>query len=270
MHSIYGASEYKHKLELTPANILGKALQFRKYRVKNPLSITFRRCIEEMITSGQYIPGFRWLTTAKISKLRAKRIWHACTSPESVEVPDMEAIFFGVKTATRYFENQEEKMTTGNQDAKIDEDRELGGHSRPADDDGELAADDCESTPAHDEEASTIPVVELDKAVNNGADLETLCHALLEAGFAVVPDDEQYNDNPGPSIQRAENRPPTDESSESTIAATIKFEIQQATNKLATRQGIGPIDPSEYLEELALSRKATEDQGHFVNRKRFP
>ncbi|KAL2621187.1 hypothetical protein R1flu_001392 [Riccia fluitans] len=187
MHNIYGASEYKHKLELTLANILGRALQFRKYRVKNPLSITFRRCIAEMIRSGQYIPGFRWLTMAKISRLRAERIWHACTSPESVQfkVPDVEPIFFGVETAARYFKNQEEKTTTGNQDAKIDKDRELAGHSRPADDDRELAANDCESRPAHDEEASTILVVELDKAVNSGADVETLRHALLEAGFAV-------------------------------------------------------------------------------------
>ncbi|KAL2649541.1 hypothetical protein R1flu_017669 [Riccia fluitans] len=70
MHSIYGASEYKHKLELTPANILGRALQFRKYRVKNSLSITFRRCIAEMLRSGQYIPAFRWLTSPKISRVR--------------------------------------------------------------------------------------------------------------------------------------------------------------------------------------------------------
>ncbi|KAL2651917.1 hypothetical protein R1flu_020045 [Riccia fluitans] len=36
--------------------------------------------------------------------------------------------------------------------------QKLGGHSRPADDDGEFAADDCESRPAHDEEESRIPV----------------------------------------------------------------------------------------------------------------
>ncbi|KAL2607794.1 hypothetical protein R1flu_026367 [Riccia fluitans] len=120
--------------------------------------------------------------------------------PESVEVPDVEAIFFGVETAARYFEKQEENTTTGNEDAKIDEDSELGGHSTPVDNDGELAADDCESRLAHDEEASRIPI------------------------------------------------------------ATMKFEIQ----------GIGPIDPSEYLEELAVSTKAMEDEGHFATRKKFP
>ncbi|KAL2641579.1 hypothetical protein R1flu_009166 [Riccia fluitans] len=36
--------------------------------------------------------------------------------------------------------------------------QKLGGHSRPADDDGEFAADDCESRPVHDEEVSRIPV----------------------------------------------------------------------------------------------------------------
>ncbi|KAL2623861.1 hypothetical protein R1flu_008106 [Riccia fluitans] len=104
-----------------------------------------------MIRSGQYIPGFRWLTTAKISRLRAKRIWHACTSPESVEVLDMEAMFFGVETTARYFETQEQKTSARDQDANIDEDED-------ADDDGELTGNDFQSRPAHDQQASTIPV----------------------------------------------------------------------------------------------------------------
>ncbi|KAL2612425.1 hypothetical protein R1flu_024117 [Riccia fluitans] len=99
MHSIYRASEYKHKLELTPANIIGKALQF--------------------------------------CKLRAERIWRAYTSPEFVEVPDVEAMFFGVETTTRYFETQEQKTSAGDQDANIDEDQD-------ADDDGELTENDCQ------------------------------------------------------------------------------------------------------------------------------
>ncbi|KAL2644354.1 hypothetical protein R1flu_011941 [Riccia fluitans] len=162
MHSIYGALEYKHKLELTPANILGRALQFRKYQVKNPLSITFRRCITEMIRSGQYILEFRWLTTAKISRLRAKRIWRACTSPESVEVPDVEAMFFGVETTTRYFETQEQKMSAGDQDADEDQDAK---EDQDVDENGELTGNDCQSRPAHDQQASRTPVIELDEAV---------------------------------------------------------------------------------------------------------
>ncbi|KAL2629868.1 hypothetical protein R1flu_014554 [Riccia fluitans] len=169
MHNIYGASEYKRKLELTPANILGRALQFRKYRVKNPLLIMFRQCIAKMIRSGQYIPTFRWLTTAKISRLRAERIWRACTTPDTVEVPDVETIFFGVETPARYFETQEGKTIAKDDDANVHKDNELARQSRSAD----------------DEDASTIPVVELDKALNSGADVHTLREALLEAGFAV-------------------------------------------------------------------------------------
>ncbi|KAL2611589.1 hypothetical protein R1flu_023281 [Riccia fluitans] len=103
-----------------------------------------------MIKSGQYIPGFRWLTTAKISKLRAERIWHACTSPESVEVPDMEAMFFGVETTARYFKIEEQKTSVG-QGSDTDEDQD-------AEKDGEL-------TGTHDEQASRTIVVELDKGM---------------------------------------------------------------------------------------------------------
>ncbi|KAL2651039.1 hypothetical protein R1flu_019167 [Riccia fluitans] len=109
-----------------------------------------------MIRSGQYIPGFRWLTTAKISRLRVERIWHACTSPESVEVPDIETMFFGVETTARYFKTQEQKTSAGDQDADEDQD---------ADKDGKLTGNDCQSRPAHDQQASRTPIVELDEAV---------------------------------------------------------------------------------------------------------
>ncbi|KAL2622069.1 hypothetical protein R1flu_002274 [Riccia fluitans] len=146
MHSIYRALEYKHKLELTPANILGRALQFCKYRVKNPLSIMFRQCIAEMIRSDQYIPGFRWLTTAKISKLRAERIWRACTSPKFVEVPNVEAIFFGVESAARYFKKQEENTTRANEDDFETEEQKTSAQ-RASDADKDEDAD-------HDQQAS--------------------------------------------------------------------------------------------------------------------
>ncbi|KAL2609339.1 hypothetical protein R1flu_027912 [Riccia fluitans] len=136
MHSIYRASEYKHKLELTPANILDRALQFQKYRVKNPLSITFKRCIAEMLRSGQYISAFRWLTSAKIS---------------------------------RYFETEEKNTTAESDDLNVHEESELPAQSRAGD----------------DEDASTIPLVELDKPLNSGADLHRVREALLQAGFAV-------------------------------------------------------------------------------------
>ncbi|KAL2649806.1 hypothetical protein R1flu_017934 [Riccia fluitans] len=180
MHSIYGASEYKHKLELTPSNILGRALQFQKYRVKNPLSITFRRCIAEMLRSGQYIPAFRSLTSAKISRLRAERIWRACTTPDSVEVADVETIIFGLETPARYFETEEKKTTPEGDDANVHEKSEL-----PA-----------QSTAGEDKDASTIPLVELDKPVNSGVDLHRVREALLQAGFAVGMKTKVKEENP--------------------------------------------------------------------------
>ncbi|KAL2609818.1 hypothetical protein R1flu_028391 [Riccia fluitans] len=180
MHSIYGASEYKHKLELTLANILGRALQFRKYQVKNPLSITFRRCIAEMLRSGQYIPAFRWLTSAKISRLRAERIWRACTTPDSVEVADVETIFFGLETPARYFETKEKKTTTESDDANVHEESELPE----------------QSTAGDDEDASRIPLVELDKPVNSGVVLHRVHEALLQAGFAVGMNTTVKEENP--------------------------------------------------------------------------
>ncbi|KAL2613580.1 hypothetical protein R1flu_025272 [Riccia fluitans] len=180
MHSIYGVSEYKHKLELTPANILGRALQFRKYRVKNPVSITFRRCIAEMLRSGQYIPAFRWLTSAKISRLRAERIWHACTTPDSVEVADVETIFFGLETPARYFETKEKKTTAESDGPNVDDESELPRQSSAGD----------------DEETSTIPRVELDKCLNSGASLQRVREALLQAGFAVGINTSVKQENP--------------------------------------------------------------------------
>ncbi|KAL2612288.1 hypothetical protein R1flu_023980 [Riccia fluitans] len=117
----------------------------------------FRRCIAEMIRSGQYIPGFRWLTTAKIPRLRAEWIWRACTTPDAVKVADVETIFLELKL---------------------------------------LRGQDRLSGPADDEEASTIPVIELDKGLDTGADLDRLCEALLEAEFVVGMKTTVKEENP--------------------------------------------------------------------------
>ncbi|KAL2610822.1 hypothetical protein R1flu_022514 [Riccia fluitans] len=119
-----------------------------------------------MLRSGQYIPAFRWLTTAKISRLRAERILRAYTTPDSVEVPDVETIFFGVETPARYFETQEKKTTAEDDNVNVHEESELPGQSRPMD----------------DKDASTIPLVELDKPLNSGADLHTL-RSTLDSGI---------------------------------------------------------------------------------------
>ncbi|KAL2634025.1 hypothetical protein R1flu_005504 [Riccia fluitans] len=162
IHSIYGASEYKHRVELTPANILGRALQFWKYNIKNPVSITFRACVREMLRSGQFMAGFRWLTTTKISRLRAERIWRACTMPQSVEVKDIDNILFGIDTPARYFQGASEDSRK-----QLDE--------------------DVQRTEQKDEavEDSRIPIVDLERNVDSGASLDRVRDSLLFAGFKV-------------------------------------------------------------------------------------
>ncbi|KAL3691406.1 hypothetical protein R1sor_005057 [Riccia sorocarpa] len=166
VHAIYGASEYKNRLELTPVNVLGRALQFRRYRVKNPVTITCIRCVREMFYSGHYMPGFRWLTSAKVSPLRAERIWRACTNPQSVEVADCRNILFGIDTPARYFEPETAIKTEFDTDADLDD--EMHENELPADDDD-----------------TDINVVNLERQEESGVDLERVQEALLSAGFAV-------------------------------------------------------------------------------------
>ncbi|KAL3686764.1 hypothetical protein R1sor_013073 [Riccia sorocarpa] len=46
MHSMYCMEP---QLQLTPTSVLTRALQYRKYRARSPVSTTFRKCIREMI-----------------------------------------------------------------------------------------------------------------------------------------------------------------------------------------------------------------------------
>ncbi|KAL2632775.1 hypothetical protein R1flu_004254 [Riccia fluitans] len=156
MHSIYEASEYKHRLELTLGQYPRQSITISEVLSEESPVDNVQACIAEMIRSGQYILGFRWLTTTKISRLRAEWIWRACTTPDVVKVANIETIFFGVETHARYFETQEGKTTAQDEDANVHEDGELPGQdrqSRPGDENGELPRQDRQSRPADDEKA---------------------------------------------------------------------------------------------------------------------
>ncbi|KAL3685959.1 hypothetical protein R1sor_003981 [Riccia sorocarpa] len=107
MHWIHGASEIKNRLQLTPKNVLTRALQFRKYRAKSPIATTFRKCLKQMLRSGQFIPALKWismptLTPAETIK-RTEKLWKACVSPDTVTMNDVDHIFFGYNRPDRYF-----------------------------------------------------------------------------------------------------------------------------------------------------------------------
>ncbi|KAL3687646.1 hypothetical protein R1sor_013955 [Riccia sorocarpa] len=139
MHAIYGASEYKNRLELTPANVLGRVLQFRRYRVKNPGQTYLESMYESTI----------------------------------VKVADCRNIFFGIDTSARYFEAETAIKTE--LDGADDADDEMHQNELLADDDN-----------------ADMPVVNLERQEENGADLERVQEALLSAGFAI---ERNSNDN---------------------------------------------------------------------------
>ncbi|KAL3695614.1 hypothetical protein R1sor_009690 [Riccia sorocarpa] len=101
---IHGACAYKNRVELNPTNILNRALQFRRYRSKNPVSLSFRGCLRQMLHSGQYIPALRWLVSPALSQERAETLWRAATAPETTTLTDVNHIFFARIPQTRYFE----------------------------------------------------------------------------------------------------------------------------------------------------------------------
>ncbi|KAL3677396.1 hypothetical protein R1sor_027344 [Riccia sorocarpa] len=70
-HMVFGASGYKNRLELTPQNLLCRALQFRRYRSKNPVTISFRHF-----------------------------------QPEAVSMADVDHIFFNFQQTARYYEGR--------------------------------------------------------------------------------------------------------------------------------------------------------------------
>ncbi|KAL3677395.1 hypothetical protein R1sor_027343 [Riccia sorocarpa] len=105
-HMVFGASGYKNRLELTPQNLLCRALQFRRYRSKNPVTISFRHCIHEMARSGQYMVGLKWLLSPTVCNVRAERLWMFAVQPEAVSMADVDHIFFNFQQTARYYEGR--------------------------------------------------------------------------------------------------------------------------------------------------------------------
>ncbi|KAL3674997.1 hypothetical protein R1sor_024945 [Riccia sorocarpa] len=99
---IFGACNYKNRVELTPYNLLSRAMQYRRYRAKNPLSITFRGYLRQMMLTGQYYPGLRWLLSPKMSYERAESMWRLATAPESTTLRDIDHTFYGLQPTERY------------------------------------------------------------------------------------------------------------------------------------------------------------------------
>ncbi|KAL2607400.1 hypothetical protein R1flu_025973 [Riccia fluitans] len=88
--------------------------------------------------------------------------------PQSVEVRDLDNILFGIDTSAWYFQAGSE-----------------GSHKEENDDVIELAGTEHSDGPADDDAMSRIPIVDLDKNIDSGADLDRVRDTLLSAGFGV-------------------------------------------------------------------------------------
>ncbi|KAL3681825.1 hypothetical protein R1sor_024781 [Riccia sorocarpa] len=102
-HAVLGASCYKNRVELTPQNILGRALQFRRFRCKHPVTVNFRNCAREMFASGQYLPSFKWCSLPTISSERAERVWSTAMNPSDTTMQDVDHVLFNVVRPERYW-----------------------------------------------------------------------------------------------------------------------------------------------------------------------
>ncbi|KAL3683867.1 hypothetical protein R1sor_001889 [Riccia sorocarpa] len=62
----------------------------------------FRKCIKEMVPTGQYMPAIRWLSMAPFSLYRVETLWRSCVSPEDVTIADVDHVIFGQPPSERY------------------------------------------------------------------------------------------------------------------------------------------------------------------------
>ncbi|KAL3681883.1 hypothetical protein R1sor_024839 [Riccia sorocarpa] len=134
-------------------------------KVRKPLRVP-KKTFDVSSTVGIPNTDIRGETFNKmISRLRAEQIWRACTTPQSVEVADVDNILFGIDTPARYFEAPTIVKAESNDSEPPVEVEEVA-----------LPAED-ETTP--------IPLVNLERTEGSGADLEQVQEAVLDAGFAV-------------------------------------------------------------------------------------
>ncbi|KAL3692871.1 hypothetical protein R1sor_006522 [Riccia sorocarpa] len=195
---------YKNRLELTPNNIMGCALQYRKYRAQKPLSISFRGCLRQMLSTGKYIPAFKWLSMPAMSRLRAELMWKSCIAHELVSIRDVDNIFFGTTDSPRYFEENNKPLLfmpnvePTEEDADLPQQEVHGEQKREnnvpektfvtgkAGSQGTAVKEEPTSDPDPDDSEEDLDVVELEDVAPAGTDLQQLLSDLLFAGFNVA------------------------------------------------------------------------------------
>ncbi|KAL3689557.1 hypothetical protein R1sor_015866 [Riccia sorocarpa] len=186
MHWIHGASEIKNRLQLTPQNVLTRALQFRKYRARSSVSTTFRKCLKLMLQTGQFIPALKWTSIPQLSPeltiKRTERLWMSCVAPQTVSMDDVDQIFFGYVRADRYYTSTYRTelmlMDARNGDVKAAANALVRA---PRNEQERIRIQAAEN---EDEDCEEI--VDVDAYVRAGYQRDEVTRDLLEAGYTVL------------------------------------------------------------------------------------
>ncbi|KAL3695210.1 hypothetical protein R1sor_009286 [Riccia sorocarpa] len=218
MHWIHGASEIKNGLQLTPQNVLNRALQFRKYRDKSPISTMFRKCLKQMLQTGQFILALKWTSMPTLSLdlmiKRTERLWMACVAPQTVTINDIDQICFGYSRPDLHFRSthRTELMITDGRNGDI-KPNPLNDLDMPmleaADDDDDDAADGTDLAPRNtqdlpadrplqhvqvlnpvqptaENEDDCQETVDIDAYVRDRYDRQNIMRDLLDAGYTMM------------------------------------------------------------------------------------
>ncbi|KAL3691157.1 hypothetical protein R1sor_004808 [Riccia sorocarpa] len=276
-HFIYGVSVYKNRLELTPMNILGRALQYRKYRVKNPVSLSFRGCLRLMLASGQYMPGCKWLSMLHMSRLRAELLWKSCIAHELVSISDVDHVYFGTTDSPQYFQenknpfvypdvkqqaNKHEDLS--NLKPTIDQQSDHGRHQdcnlKPEVKEEDVLAD---PEPHSDDGEDDFDIIELEKVLLPGDDVDNVLSDLLIDGYNIATNPRitaptvgqnaavqigSAGAGSGQTHQSEEEIPPIDLEDLETVAADIELllsDLQFAGYKLESKRKTTAMDVTD-------------------------
>ncbi|KAL3692200.1 hypothetical protein R1sor_005851 [Riccia sorocarpa] len=180
MHAIHGASEFKNRVQLTPTNVLARALQFRKYQPPSKRYMNSSHATELMIADAR--ERNTTIATGKKSHRKPEpenltphyNNYHDHKHNDNLEESTKPAY---VKVS----ENYDHKPATGTKkEAKV----ETNGN----DDDETAANAETQKRTFYQVAVDVIDpnVVKIQEMIDEGADPDTIADDLLAAGYNVM------------------------------------------------------------------------------------
>lgn len=98
VHARLGAGELKHRTEISPTNIMKKALAYWTFKLGSSVHEEgMTNILLKMMHTTKFYPSSRWcapMTGLGLSKQRANAIWKAYLHPEDLDEDEIDEIFF--------------------------------------------------------------------------------------------------------------------------------------------------------------------------------